>query len=184
MSNLSNILGGQFNANEVAPQEDKGGEFTPIPNGYYVMCVTGAELNQGTGKSGLKMEYTILDGKYKDRKVWDYINLTNPNAKCVEIGLSQLSALCLAVNIPTPQDSSELLDKPFVGRVKMGKPSACGNYPAKEGVAAWLATNNAEAMGKVNDTEAKNQNPANTAPAVGNPAPAAAADSGKKPWEN
>ena len=77
MANLGN-----FNANEVEPNTS----FDPLPAGKYLAAVTASEMKptkKGDG-SYLEVELTILEGEYKDRKVWDRLCLNNPNATAVK----------------------------------------------------------------------------------------------------
>lgn len=113
MSSLAEL---NFDARTVEPNQG----FDCIPAGEYDAVIVGSEVkatNAGTGKY-LKLELQILNGQFQNRKIWDQLNLWNPNAKAVEIAKGTLSSLCRAVNVLTPNDSSELHGKPV--RVKLG----------------------------------------------------------------
>jgi len=114
MANLGN-----FNANEVEPSAS----FDPLPAGKYLAAVTASEMKPTKSGNGsyLEMELTILEGEYKDRKVWDRLNLNNPNATAVKIARSELSAICHAVGVLSPKDSVELHNLPLVITVKLKK---------------------------------------------------------------
>ena len=62
---------------------------------------------------------SILDGQYKNRKLFDHINIDNPNQKCVEIGLSCLSALGKSLGIAKLSDSAQLVNGVCVAHVKV-----------------------------------------------------------------
>lgn len=73
MGKLVDILngnGGNFNAiwNSTAAAD----EFGPIPRGEYVCHATRGELQQSRQKHtpGYQIEFTILDGEFKGRKLW------------------------------------------------------------------------------------------------------------------
>jgi hypothetical protein len=68
----------------------------------------------------------VLNGEYQNRKVWDRLNLINPNAKTVEIAKGTLSAICRAVGVLTPQDSSDLHGKPLRIKVTVRKSDEYG----------------------------------------------------------
>jgi hypothetical protein len=67
----------------------------------------------GTG-SYLECEFTLLNGQFKGRKVWSRLNLSNPNKQAEDIAQRELGAICKAVGIITPLDSSELHNKPIM----------------------------------------------------------------------
>lgn len=114
---MANISG--FNANEVNP--DVG--FDPVPEGKYKVAITASDMKQTNNKNGsyLELELTILEGDYKDRKVWARLNLNNPSEKAVQIARGQLSAICRAVGVMVPQDSVELHNIPLMITVKCKK---------------------------------------------------------------
>ncbi|NLX57719.1 MAG: DUF669 domain-containing protein [Phycisphaerae bacterium] len=114
---MANLNG--FDANTVEPSST----FDPLPAGKYLAAVTGTEMKatkDGTG-SYLNVELTVLDGLFKDRKVWDRLCLNHPNAQAVKIARGNLSALCRAVGVLQPRDSVELHNIPLVITVKVKK---------------------------------------------------------------
>lgn len=114
---MANITG--FNANEVNP--DVG--FDPVPAEKYKAAITASDMKPTKNKNGsyLELEFTILEGDYKDRKVWARLNLSNPSEKAVQIARAQLSAICRAVDVMVPQDSVELHNIPLMITVKCKK---------------------------------------------------------------
>lgn len=108
-----------FNADEVAPSTS----LDPIPAGKYQAVITDSELKMtksGTG-SYLELTFEITDGEFEKRKLWARLNIRNSNQKAVEIAQRDLSAICHAVNVLHPQDSSELHDKPMTIVVRLVK---------------------------------------------------------------
>lgn len=107
-------LGG-FNANEVEPNQP----FEVIPAGDYKCVLVASEVkatSDGEGKF-LKMELQICAGEFINHKLFDRLNLWNKSEKAVAIARGTLSAICRAVNVLTPKDSSELHNKPLLVRV-------------------------------------------------------------------
>lgn len=105
-----------FNAAAVEPNEG----FDVMPAAEYDAIITASEVaptKSGAGKM-LKLELQILNGQFQNRKVWDNLNIWNPNAQAVQIAKGTLSAICRAVNVLTPNDSAELHNKPL--RIKLG----------------------------------------------------------------
>ena len=108
-----------FNAETVEP----AGDFSPLPAGDYPVIITSSELKTtkaGTGKY-LSLKLQVLNGQFQNRVLFDNINIQNPNETCQQIGQATLSSICRAVKVLTPQDSSELHNKPLTAIVKIGK---------------------------------------------------------------
>ena len=108
-----------FNAHDVDPNFG----FEAIPAGDYLAAITGSEMKPTKAGTGAYLELTfqILEGEYQGRLVWSRLNLDNPNAQAVQIARAELSAICRAVGVMTPQDSSELHDLPLVIKVRCRK---------------------------------------------------------------
>ena len=120
---MSGNLSG-FNANNVDPNEG----FAPIPAGEYPAIITESEMKATKDGQGqyLQLKLQILDGQYQNRTLFDRLNLVNKNEMAVQIARGTLSSICRAVNVMTPNDSSELHNKPLVIVVKIKK-DADGN---------------------------------------------------------
>ncbi len=106
-----------FDANTVEPQ----GEFKPIPNGEYQAIIEGDEQRDtkaGTGQY-LMVKFQIVEGEMKGRKIVAFLNLWNPNAQAVSIAQSELSSICRAVGVMSPQDTSELHNKPLIIKTQL-----------------------------------------------------------------
>ena len=67
------------------------------------------------------MTFAIIEGEYKGRFLWARLNLDNPNAVAVQIAKAELSAICRAVGVLAPNDSTDLHDLPLVIHVKCKK---------------------------------------------------------------
>lgn len=106
---------GNFDATQVAPRED----FSPIPVGEYVVQITDSDVKPTKSNNGHRLELTfeVIDGEFKGRKVFEGLNIDNPNPKAVEIAQRDLSAICHAVGKLQVSDSQELHYKPLVVRV-------------------------------------------------------------------
>jgi len=110
---------GNFNAHDVEPTAP----FDPIPAGKYIAAITASEMKATKTGSGsyLQLEFVVLEGEYKDRKVWARLNLNNPNATAVKIARAELSAICRAVGVMQPKDSVELHNLPLEITVALKK---------------------------------------------------------------
>lgn len=109
----------QFNANSVNTTDN----FEPIPEGTYRVLVASAEEKptaNGQGQ-GLNAQYEVVEGKYKGRKLFHWINLRNVNKTAEEIGHKELARLCMATNVPQPRSCAEFCGKLIQVVVKVGE---------------------------------------------------------------
>jgi hypothetical protein len=105
-----------FDASKVEPRT----AMDPIPAGQYLAVITDSAMKSNKAGTGqfLEVAFTIVEGEYKNRQLWARLNLVNPNDVAMKIAQAELSALCRAVGVLTPNDSVELHNLPLVIRVK------------------------------------------------------------------
>ena len=122
-----------FDATTVEPSTGKD----PIPAGKYVAIIVESTMKPTKSGNGqyLELQYQIVDGEHKGRRVWSRHNLTNPNAKAVEIARGELSAICRSCGVLQPRDSSELHNLPICITVKVSRRND-GDGTANE-ISAW-----------------------------------------------
>lgn len=108
-----------FNAEEVEPSAG----FEPLPAGAYVAVIVESERKPTTKGDGsfLELVFEVIEGEAKGRKLWLRLNLENPNEKAVQIARGQLSGICRAVDVLTPNDSTDLHDIPMVVKLRCRK---------------------------------------------------------------
>lgn len=112
-------LGYNFDANDVEPNAPH----EIIPAGKYPAQIVDSVMKDtkaGTGQY-LELVLEIVDGEFAGRKLWDRLNLKNPNQKAEEIAHRTLSAICRAVNVLNVQDSEELHHRPMLVTVAVRK---------------------------------------------------------------
>jgi len=104
-----------FDAREVKPSAAPD----PIPAGKYLVEINESEMKETKNKDGsyLELVFTVVDGEYRGRKLWDRLCINHPNAKTVEIARANLSAICHSVGVLQPQDSVQLHGLPLCVRV-------------------------------------------------------------------
>ncbi len=114
---MANLNG--FNANDVEPTV----AFEPIPAGKYLASITASEMKPTRNGKGsyLQLEFAVLDGEYKGRKVWDRLCINHPNAMTQRIARGTLSAICRSTGVMQPRDSAELHNIPVLITVKCKK---------------------------------------------------------------
>ena len=108
-----------FNANDVEPTT----AYEPLPAGKYLAEITASEMKPVKSGNGtyLQLEFTVLDGPCRGRKVWDRLCINHPNELTQKIARGNLSAICRAVGVMQPSDSVELHSLPVVVTIKCRK---------------------------------------------------------------
>lgn len=120
------MAGLNFNAQEVAPQQ----AFENLAPGWYTAKVVESEMKPTNAGTGSFLELTIeviAPAQFAGRKLWDRLNLNNPNEKAVEIAYQTLSAICHATGVIQVQDSQQLHEIPM--DVKVGMSKVTEDYP-------------------------------------------------------
>lgn len=110
-------LGMNFDATQVEPSAP----MEVLPPGDYTVQIVQSELrvtNNGNGQY-LWLEMDILDGEYSNRKLWDRLNINNPNPVAQDIARRALSAICHATGVLHVSDSEQLHFKPMIAVVKV-----------------------------------------------------------------
>ncbi len=134
MSNLGDL---NFDAKKVEPNVG----FDVIPAGEYDAVITSSKVEPTKKNDGrmVVLELQILSGEFQNRKLFDRLNLWNPSEKAVTIARGTLSAICRAVNVLTPKDTSELHNRPLRVKVAVsddpqyGKRSEIKGYKSRNG---------------------------------------------------
>ena len=113
-----------FDANQVEPTA----ALDPIPAGKYPAVITESEMKPTKNGSGsyLQLTFQVIEGDYHNRVLWARLNLDNPNATAVKIAQAELSAICRAVGVLAPRDSTELHNLPLVIHVRCKKRADTG----------------------------------------------------------
>lgn len=97
--------------------------FPVIPAGEYVASITSSEVKKTKAGDGsyLNLQWTILEGQYKNQKLFEILNLWNPNQQAKQISERALSAICVALGIPGIKDSAELHNKAMLVKIGVRK---------------------------------------------------------------
>ena len=106
-----------FNALEIEPATS----YEVLPANWYKCVITDTEEKPTKAMTGSYLQLTIevIEGDYQGRKVFDRLNLKNPNSVAVEIAQRSLSSICRAIDVPNPKDSIELRDKPLMVKISV-----------------------------------------------------------------
>jgi hypothetical protein len=118
------------------PKDD--GEFQLLPSGKYHCEITGMTMGETKGGKApgtpmVSCEYTILDGKYENRKVWDNLVLSTE-------ALWKTKALLMALGLTKEEIEDEDFEfdpEEYVGQeldVRVGKQKETADYDARNKV--------------------------------------------------
>ena len=130
----------QFNTADVPARENN---FDLLPAGKYAMQVVESEiapLKSGNG-TALKLTMEVLADGYRGRKLWVNLNVQHTNAQAEQISQQQLRELCDAIGLTRMNDTSELHNKPFEGKVKI-RVSKDANYEDQNEVIGYKSLAN------------------------------------------
>jgi len=130
MANLNQYV----NMQELPEPEER--DFELIPDCRLKMQVIKEEVATSDEHQGVRwnIEQEILEeGKYKGRKIWQGISLTNKDGTENVIGRTALRNYWEAMSLPlTQQDSSKACFRPFLGTIRTEK--GTGGYKDKNKV--------------------------------------------------
>ena len=87
--------------------------FEPLPAGNYAVGIVGTEVRQtkaGTGQF-LKLTLEVTEGRHAGRKLFENLNIDNPNQQAQEIAQKTLKTLKELCGIDRLSDSSQFLGK-------------------------------------------------------------------------
>jgi hypothetical protein len=154
-----------FNANNVTPSAS----FEPIPAAKYNAVIEATEIkptSKGDGKR-LNLTFSVIGGEFNNRKIFEGLNIENPNSEAQRISLENLSAICHAINVMDLRDTEQLHGKPLV--IKVAIKAASGDYEARNVIKGYEAASNTGSTG------------GQSRPASGGSRPAAANNGGGRP---
>lgn len=108
-----------------------------IPIGTYRAEIIESKIFPNKALTGeeLKFTFRIIGGEFSDRWVWHQLRLKNPSPKSEMYGRRELSAICAAVRIPRPKDTSDLHGTPLMIDIEI-EPEQNG-YKAKNKITGW-----------------------------------------------
>ena len=119
---MGNLQG--FDATQIEPSED----FDVLPAGNYLALISSSEMKPTKAGDGqyLNLTFQIIEGQFQNRLLWHRLNLVNPNQTAVNIASAELAAICKAVGVLVPSDSSELHNIPMEIKVKVKRRNDTG----------------------------------------------------------
>ncbi len=129
-------------------------DFELIPNGTDVVAVIDkSEMKPTKAGDGhrLALEWVIIEGKYENHRLFNNLNLDNPNPKTVEIAEADLADICKACGLRKVSSHEELRGIPCI--VRVGIEPASNGYDAKNKVKSIKPVSEAPKVAKVDHAE-------------------------------
>lgn len=103
-------LGESFNAADM-PQGNGGGDFSPLPAGWYTVRISESGIQ--TTKKGdgqyIKTRLDVIGPTHSGRVLFCNLNIRNPNPKAEEIGRQQLGDILRAIGVSSLTDTDQLI---------------------------------------------------------------------------
>ena len=162
------FLNQTFNAQELPT--GNGGNYEPLPAGWYSVSITGAEIKStkaGTGEY-IAPRFDVIGPTHQGRVVFGTINIRNASPKAEEIGLQQLGELMRAIGLAQLSDTDQLIGSQLQIKLSVEKSEQYGD---KNQVKAFKAAGGAMSASS-----------APSMPRAAASAPAPSAKSSSPPW--
>ena len=96
-----------------AEDAEQRGDYPPMPAGWRGVEIEKAEIKSNSKNTGvgIKLEAVVFGEEFNGRKVFSWINVSNPNAECENIGFREQCDLAAACGIPLLDDEDMLIGK-------------------------------------------------------------------------
>jgi len=160
------LLGQKFNVNEL-PEDEKSGDYTPIPAGWYHGTIDAADLKTtkaGTGQY-ISITFKVEGPTHQNRLVFSMINIASPSQVAQNIGLQQLKKIMQAIGLADLEDTDQLIGGMI--RAKVDIKPASGDYSAANTIKDYKS---------MSDSVPANASPAQASMPVGGQAQTVVAD--------
>lgn len=101
----------------------------PLPRGMYQVMVISSDVKQNRAETGQYIELTlqVVDGEHAGRRVWDRLNVSNPNKTAEDIAKRQLQELCLATGVANLTETEQLHDIPVLAEIDLDRKDSSRN---------------------------------------------------------
>jgi hypothetical protein len=116
-----------FDSTQVQSNEEPS-DFGAIPEGKYLAQIAETEEKiSGAGNKYLNIKLQVLEGNYKNRVLWDIVNLWHPKDNVRGIAEQTMKSICNAVKVLKPEHPEELHHKPLRVSISMETDSQYGD---------------------------------------------------------
>jgi len=91
----------QFSFNASSAPQPSAPQRGPLPPGTYEVIIAQSDIKATKANTGeyIELEMQIVDGEYTGRRIWERLNVNNPNKTAEDIAKAALGALCMAVGV-------------------------------------------------------------------------------------
>lgn len=91
--------------------------FEVLPKNMYLVVAKSAELKDTRSGDGqyIKVQFEVIDGQHRGRKLWHQFNVKNPNETAVKIGKGQMKKFFLSAGVKQ-EALADLEESNFVGQ--------------------------------------------------------------------
>ena len=118
-----------------APQSERN--FDPLPEGWYSVKITNAELKPTkSGGQMIALRYDVTGPTAAGRVVFGNINIQNPSPKAEEIGRQQLGELCRAIGLGRVDDTDQLIGHDVTVKLSISRDETYGDRNEVKGYKA------------------------------------------------
>lgn len=128
-----------FTLDEILPLTEADSKYQPIPDGEYTCVIIDSEVKPTKAGTGhyLQLVFEVLEGNYAGRKLFERLNIDNPNNKAVAIARRKVSELCSCVGITGELKETEDLHNVPV-KVSVVVEDAKNGYGATNKIVGYL----------------------------------------------
>ena len=105
-----------FNFNPSEYVDTKTSTFDPLPNGTYSAMISNSDYKATKAGTGhyIELVIDIIDGPHAGRKLWERLNVDNPNKQAEDIARGALNRLLMACGKPDAKDTESIHDIAFI----------------------------------------------------------------------
>lgn len=101
-----------FDFNVADYGSDENNSYDVLPDGKYdVIVLEAKEKTTKKGDRAIELTFQVLDGQYKERLLWETLNLWNSSDQARTIARDRLSSICKACNAPAATSTDVLLGR-------------------------------------------------------------------------
>lgn len=95
----------------------------PLPAGQYEVIISNSDIKATKAGDGeyIELEMQVTDGEHSGRRLWERLNISNPNKKAEDIAKAALGELCVACGIDDMTDTEQLHDIPLLAVVEIDR---------------------------------------------------------------
>ena len=128
-----------INLNDLPVSESS---FDPLPDGWYSVKITGAELKNTKTSGGqyIAVKYAVLGPTHQGRIVFGNLNIKNQNTKAEEIGRQQLGEVMRAIGLNRVEDTDQLIGGDLQIKLVTKKDEQYGDKNEVKGFKAIVTT--------------------------------------------